>query len=375
MHRLGQPLPRRLVILRALQLGDLLCAVPALRALRAALPAAEITLVGLPWARAFVERFDRYLDGFLEFPGYPGLPERELQVHRVPEFLAAAQRLQFDLAIQMHGSGAIVNPLTVLLGARYTAGFHVPGQYCPDPERFLPFPAHEPEVWHHLRLMEFLGVPLQGDELEFPLRPQDEQELAAIPEARDLHSAEYVCIHPGARSRARRWLPERFAAVADVLAARGLRIVLTGSSDEAALTAAVAGSMKAPALDLAGRTSLGALAVLLSRARLLVCNDTGVSHIAAGLRLPSVVIISASDPNRWAPLDHERHRAISVPVECRPCGYDTCPIGHPCATGLTVEAVLLQADALLGGSLVSATSGRREDHGDTEARMRSEIGD
>jgi ADP-heptose:LPS heptosyltransferase len=309
--RLGESYPRQIALFRALPgLGDMLCAVPAMRALRAALPEAKITLIGLPWAEIFVQRFHAYLDGFIEFPGHPGLPDRIPQLRQFPAFLADIQAHDFDWVVQMHGNGNLINPLAVLLAARRTAGFYVPGRYCPDPDCFLPYPEHEPEVWRLLRLMEFLGIPNQGDNLEFPLGSADWQELHALEEAQGLQPGGYVCVHPGASVTERCWPPERFAAVADTLVESGLQVVLTGTSRETVLTEQIARMMKHRPVNLAGRTSLGALGALLSQACLLVCNDTGVSHLAAALKVPSVVIFSQSDPDRWAPLDRERHRIL-----------------------------------------------------------------
>lgn len=325
-HRLGEPLPQRIAIVRSLPgLGDLLCAVPAWRALRAALPQAQITLIGLPGAESFGQRYSEYIDNFLEFPGYAGIPEVPPPFTKQSAFFASVQQ-QFDLAIQMHGSGIVSNHFTVRLGARYNAGFYLPGWYCPDAERFLPYPSKDPEVWRHLRLMEFLGIPLQGTHLEFPLHQEDFAALYAI-KAVPVPTKNYVCLHPGASIAARCWCPQKFATVADALAARGLQVVLTGTAPEAQLTQAVRDSMRYQSIDLAGLTSLGTLAALLSNASLLVCNDTGVSHLAAALGTRSVVIFSSSDPKRWAPLDRVRHR----------------PLWH----SITPDAVITEAENLL----------------------------
>ncbi len=295
----------RIAIVRSLPgLGDLLCVVPALRALRGAFPQAQITLIGLPWARSFVERFNHYLDKFLEFPGYPGIPEIPPSRSKLLKFLFGVHNEHLDLALQMHGNGTVINSFTVLLGARINAGFYLPGYYNPDPNYFLPYPDNEPEIWRHLRLMEFLGIPLRGDELEFPLQDEDFATIAQMPKP-------YICIHPGASAAQKRWSLENFAVVADAIAARGFHVVITGTASEANLTQALVEKMHCQPINLAGKTSLGAMAALVSQASLVICNDTGVSHLAAAFKVKSVVIFTNSSPHRWAPLNRQIHRSLS----------------------------------------------------------------
>lgn len=158
---------KAIAVFRPLQLGDLLCAVPALRAIRRAHPAARITLIGLPWASDFVRRLP-YVDDFLEFPGLPGLSGRIPDLAGLPEFFAAARARHFDLAIQLHGSGILTNPLVAQLGAGRTA-FSSPAAWCPDPERFLAWPGPLPEIRRLLALTALLGFPTCGEQLELPI--------------------------------------------------------------------------------------------------------------------------------------------------------------------------------------------------------------
>ncbi|HEX6964629.1 MAG TPA: glycosyltransferase family 9 protein [Gemmatimonadaceae bacterium] len=326
----------------------MLCAVPALRALRAAYPQSDIILIGIPWARDFAARYDRYLDGFIEFPGFPGLPEQPVHTRHIPFFLRDVQRHGFDVVLQMHGSGRLTNPIVALFGASRYAGFREAHGFCPDdPANFLEWPTGGPEIRRLLQLTTFLGAPSRGDHLEFPIRDADRAEVHDTPALRELRPGEYVCIHPGARDPAKRWSPARFAAVADALADAGLQVVLTGTTAEAPITRAVADAMRATPLDAAGPMSLGALAALMRDARLVICNDTGVSHLACAVGVPSVVIFLRADPERWAPLDVTRHRIVYDPRSCRRRAPDHALAGRACPDGVTADIVLAEAAPLL----------------------------
>ncbi|MDN4053530.1 glycosyltransferase family 9 protein [Massilia sp. YIM B02763] len=306
--------PPSVVVFRALHLGDMLCTVPALRSLRAALPRAHIALVGLPWAQQFADRFAAYVDEFIPFPGHPLLPEQPARQDTLARFYNRLCARRFALAIQLHGNGDISNDIVTAFGAQAMAGFCRGPAVNRDSLVLFPYPEIGAEPERLQSLMTQLGATPAGTHLEFPLSRQDEEELQASGIGQGLEPGDYLCIHPGARTRDKCWPPSRFAEVGDRLAAEfGLQVVLTGSAAERDLTAEVAAHMHHTPIDAAAPISIGAMAVLLRDARLLLCNDTGVSHIASGLKLKSVVVFSKADIARWAPLDRMAHRCIWDP--------------------------------------------------------------
>ena len=311
MNKLTQHLgysPKRIVVFRALKLGDLLCAVPAFRALRLAFPNAHITLLSLPWAVEFVSLFPDYFDEFIAFPGWPGLPEQPVDPARTAVFLAQMQSRHWDVAIQMQGNGTFVNAMLSLFKSKVVAGYfpqNQPDERMGEPELWMPYPQPAHEVRRHVELMAFLGIDPAGYELEFPATSA----RTVLPAALQTLDRPYVCLHAGGIS-GRRWPETNFAEVGNRLAEHGFVIVLTGSEPERSITQTVQQYMRHPAIDLAGQTDLETLAAVLRHSALLVSNDTGVSHVAAACHVPSVVIFTSADPAEWAPLDGQRHRVV-----------------------------------------------------------------
>ncbi len=347
---------RRLAVFRALALGDLLLAMPAIRALRRGFPEAEITLIGLPWAEAFAQRYHAVVDRFVVFEGYPGIRESRATPERVVNFLAEQRAYGYDLVVQMHGSGAVSNPCALAFGGATTAGYYdadaLGGAW---PLRIpigltyaAPYPHGEPEVLRNLGLARLVGCDDLDLTLFFPLTQADHAEAAALLARLPHDGRPLVGLHVGASIPARRWPTERFAAVADHLAARwGAQVILTGSAAEAPLANEVAARTTAPALVVAGETTLGGLGALLARLDLFIGNDTGPAHLAEAVRTPSVSIFGPASAQRWGPLDRVEHAVVRVPVACSPCAYAECPIEHPCLRRITPDMVIAEVERLL----------------------------
>jgi len=342
--------PRRIAVFRALYLGDLLLAVPALRALRAGFPQAEITLIGLPWAASFASRFQRYIDRFVEFAGYPGISEAPVNFERIQHFLDEQRAYGYDLVVQMHGSGQTSNAVVLALGGRATVGYTIgtSSRVSRALTRSAPYPVDRPEVWRNLGLAALLGCTKLDPALEFPLRAEDRAEAAALLRSLPQGKRPLIGFHPGASRPARRWPARYFAAAADELA-RELdgNVVFTGGPGEEPIVQQVIDQMTMQALNLSGKTSLGSLAAIISALDLFISNDTGPAHLADALATSSITIFGPSEPRRWAALDRANHPIMQQPVGCSPCTYQDCPIDHRCLAWISPNLVSAAAKELL----------------------------
>ncbi len=190
--------PHRIAVFRALYLGDLLLAVPALRALRLRFPDAEITLIGLAWAEGFARRFHHYIDRFVEFAGYPGIAEVAVDEERTWAFVSEQQHYGYDLVLQMHGSGRTSNPCVLAFGGQATVGYYE--QRKPrDLLLALPYPHTQHEIERNLALAMLVGCTELDRKYDLFLLAREQLPLESVgmqtEELGDLGDREYRHLH------------------------------------------------------------------------------------------------------------------------------------------------------------------------------------
>jgi ADP-heptose:LPS heptosyltransferase len=290
--------PRKIALLRASRLGDFVCTGPALRALRAGAPRAEIVLVTLPLLRELAERRPE-IDRFAAFPGFPGIAQQLFRARPALAFLRRMQAERFDLAVQLQGSGVYANPFTLLLGAAVTAGF-VRAEDDPSAlDAALVWPEHGHEVERLLALMRHLGAPPVDPRPDFPLRQGDRRAaqalLASLPRP-------WIGLHAGSHDPRRRWPRERFARVGRALLRwTGGTVLVLGSGAESRDALELAAAIGPGACNLAGCTSLATLGGVIGELGLLVSSDSGPAHIGYALGTPTIGIYRRGGTERYGP--------------------------------------------------------------------------
>ncbi|MEX2543463.1 MAG: glycosyltransferase family 9 protein [Trueperaceae bacterium] len=315
------PEVRRIAVLRANGIGDLIFALPALAALRSAYPSAHITLLAAPWHKELLAGREEPADDVLVVPAAAGIrkgPGEDEDDEASARFLSRMRARRFDLALQMHGGGRYSNPFVSRLGARSTAGLQAAG--VPGLDLNVPYVYYQSEVLRLLEVAALVGA--EPVTLE-PRLAVTESDLAEANAVLPSDGAPLAVLNPGASDPRRRWPPEKFAAVGDALRTAGATVAIVGGPNDRELGRAVASAMRGPACDLTGRIGLGGLAGLLSRSRLLVSNDTGPLHLGAAVGAPTVGIYWCGNLINAGPAYRRRHRPqVSWRLDCPVCGID-----------------------------------------------------
>ena len=356
----GQVVPgvRRIVVLRANGLGDYVVAQPALAALRAAYPAATITLVTSPPVAALLDGRPAPVDEVLPAPrvagvrgepGPDGPPDDPPEA--VEEFCAALRTRRFDLGVQLHGGGGNANPLLLRFGARVTAGSRAPGAAPLD--RTVPWTSFQHDLMRWLEVVALVGASPVHLQPRVAVTARDRGQAADA--LGELDGSPLVAMHPGATDPRRRWFPDRLGELGAALTARGARVVLLGGAGDAPLVGRIRdglGPAADHAIDLAGRLSLGGLVGVLERADLFVGNDSGPRHLAEAVGTATVGVFTRANLVDVAPLFRARHRVlVSWASRCSACGVDyfAAPCGHDASVlgDITVDDVLAPALELL----------------------------
>ena len=333
---------RRILLIKPSSLGDIVHAMPACAAIRRAYPKARLTwLVKRQWA-GLVERIegvDLVWPVESTFKGW---------LSQVP----ALRKERFDLVLDLQGlfrSAAI----GWLSGSPLLVGFTNGREGSPwFYSRRVPVPQSDMHaVDRYLLVAKAVGAVESGaPEFRFRIPHTDYEEVDRLLSRSGVPSGtSWVAMNVSARWPTKRWPAASFAEVADRLQQEGCgAVVLIGGPDERADVTAISGMMKTPAVDLAGATTVGLLPALLSRAALLITNDSGPMHIAAAIGTPVVALFGPTSAARTGPYG-VGHDVLTGKAPCSPCFSRTCHNTLPleCLRTVSPQQVLAAARAQL----------------------------
>jgi heptosyltransferase-2 len=331
---------RRVLVRAPNWVGDAIMSLPVLAGLKRLFPLAGITVLAVPRvAPVFVSQA-----GVVEIIRYPS-GRGKWQVlwemrGRFDVSLALPNSMESALGLWLVGVPSRVGYNTdargLFLKEAVSGRSHLDGLHT---------------VFYLLGLLKALGGVATFTPPTLSLEPEEVAGAAQFLEEIDLPGeGPWVGLSPGAAyGPAKRWPPERFAALGRALQQEfGARLVLLGGTDERPVADLVKEYLQKPVVDLVGRTTLRQALGILSQLRLLVTNDSGLMHAAAALSVPQVALFGSTDPVATGPFS-ALATVIRHPWPCSPCFKRTCEVGYACLHAITVNEVLAAARDRLKG--------------------------
>jgi lipopolysaccharide heptosyltransferase II len=334
--------PNSILIIKPCCLGDVLMATPVIATLRQAFPKARIDFAVGGWSRAIVEN-NPYLDGLVDC-GRVGSGSRYSWL----EYLDLVRRIRvgkYEACFVLDRS-PLISLLPYLGGVPQRVGLDSRGRgFSLTVSVPIVAPKHETELY--LDTVRAISIEVNKPRLEF--YPTDEDRCHVAEMLRAVPQAPVVVIHPAGGSNpgmilsAKRWPPQRFAALADrLIEEKGTQVFLVGGPDDEPIAAAIKEVMRQKPWDLTGQLTLGQLGTLLERCDLFVGHDTGAMHLAVAVGIPVVAIFGPSDPRIYGPYS-ENSVTLWHDVGCNPCllhgRWNTACRRFRCIEAVTVEEV------------------------------------
>lgn len=355
--------PRRICVYRIGFVGDMVCALPAINAIRTAYPSAHLTLL--------TSSVDGKFPGANELLAGSKLVD-EIQIYLKSDISGLRNRLRFlrsirarsfemwiDLPQDLAGPFNQFRNMLIarLSGAQWAYGWGFISTlklWVQVQSEFLSFPN---EVQRLLGIIRNAGI-TADEKARFPTElGSDEQNIVDGLLGVSTGINELVAIAPGAKKKLSLWPAERFVTVGRYLVSKGLTVVVLGGSADAQICREVAEGIGGDTINLTGRTSLKETCVVLSRCLLLICNDSGVQHLSSAVGTPCVSIFSSHDmPGKWHPYGSE-NVVIRKWIDCHTCYLQTCPYDNRCLKLIDADEVIAAVESKLEIVLLAA---RRE---------------
>jgi len=203
-------------------------------------------------------------------------------------------------------------------------------------------------LFYYLDLLHQYGLKTPFEDVELAAPDDAKAKAQALLLNKGLDINKVVCVAPGAQfGGAKRYPAESYAVVLEHLSVQGWHVVVLGTDAERDIAVQCLQHISNPCWNAAGETSLTEALQLVSVAKLMLCNDSGLMHVAAGLGVPTVTMFGATNPARTSP-SGKRVKVLYKPAKCSPCLQRECDVlGHPCMGNILPEHVIQACDEFL----------------------------